>query len=328
MALSEDALTLLSLLRHDDRASNIATLKSKLGREDGEYEAIQQELLDSGVVELQGRGRLARTRAAADTDLTPEATMLLTALPADGSMVGNYSVRGRLELDDETYAVAKRELREAGLIRVGVGYGGTVGRAAAVPGAKEAEETPPSAPGLVRKEEELYRPFADWLRSSLADQGLQFAEAKITARPKGYKRSSGRWSRPDVTAVQVFRYEWLPEITVEVSTYEIKQAADATKLESVYEAAAHGRWAHRASLVVEQVDGTEAVPEPVFDEVRRFRLGLYAMRRKPDGSFEVRELIQPPLTHESQPEDLNDLLGYFLGEDVPMRRDYRRAIGQ
>jgi hypothetical protein len=85
----------------------------------------------------------------------------------------------------------------------------------------------------------------------------------------------------------VSRYEWLPDIAVEVSTYEVKQAADAKDLEIVYETAAHGRWAHRASLVVEQSGDTEPVPQPIVEELRRFRLGLYAMRRRPDGPKRV-----------------------------------------
>jgi hypothetical protein len=125
-----------------------------------------------------------------------------------------------------------------------------------------------------------------------------------------------------------FRYDWLPEITVEVSSYEIKRSIDAKKLESVYEAAAHGRRAHRASLVVEQAEDSDAVPVPIFDEVRGFRLGLYAMRRRSGGGFDVREIIKPPLTHESQPEDLNELLGYFLGENRALRQSYLKAIGQ
>jgi hypothetical protein len=38
--------------------------------------------------------------------------------------------------------------------------------------------------------------------------------------------------------------------------------------------------------------------------------------------------IKPPLTQESQPEDVNELLGYFLGEDAMLRQSYRRSIGQ
>jgi hypothetical protein len=317
MALTANAHELLDVLDSGGKAANIGRLKAKLGLRDEDYTAAQTELIEAGLAALQGKGgRLARTNVGGG-DLSVEATMLLMALPPDGSTVGNYNVRGQLALDDETYAEAKRELRATGLIKVGVGYGGTVGRASAVPTEKATDE--PSPVGLVRLEKELYEPFAEWLRSSLADQDLAFAEARITATPKGYKQGGGRWSRPDVTAVQVFRYDWLPDKTVEVSTCEVKRAEDGKKLESVYEAAAHGRWAHRASLVVEQAEGTDAVPASIFDEVRRFR---------PEGGFEVKEIIKPPLTHESQPEDLNDLLGYFLGENRALRQSYLKAIGQ
>jgi hypothetical protein len=328
VALSTNAHSLLELLPTNGRAANLAGLRRKLGLDETDFDLAQDELIHAGLASRVGKGGRIVRATVGPGDLSVEAAMLIAALPADGSTVGNYNVRSQLALDDETYADAKRELRAKGLIKVGVGYGGTVARVSAVPGAKAVEDEEPSPAGLVKLERELYEPFADWLRSSLADQDLAFAEARITAPPKGYKRRSGRWSRPDVTAVQVFRYDWLPEITVEVSTYEIKQASDTKKLESVYEAAAHGRWAHRASLVVEQPEGTEAVSGSVLDEVRRFRLGLYAMRRRSEGGFDVREIIKPPLTHESQPEDLNELLGYFLGENRQLRQSYLKAIGQ
>ena len=66
---------------------------------------------------------------------------------------------------------------------------------------------------------------------------------------------------------------------------------------------------------------------PIFDEVRRFRLGLYAMRRRSEGGFDVREIVKPPLTQESQPEDLNEPLGYFLGENRQLRQSYLKACG-
>jgi hypothetical protein len=317
MALSTYARDLLGLLRTDGHASNLANLKDRLALNQTKFAAAQDELVDNGLAVLAGRGgRIAATPAA----------LLLTALPSDGSTEGNYNVRSRLALDDDTYTQAKRELLAKRLIKVGPGYGGTVARVSAVPPTKAVEE-PPQA-GLVKLERELYEPFADWLQSSWSASDLKFAEARITATPKGHKRSSGRWSRPDVTAIQVSGYDWLPEITVEVSTYEIKQAADATKLESVYEAAAHGRRAHRASLVVEQAEGRDPVPDPILNEVRRFRLGLYAMRRRSDEGFNVSEIIKPPLTHESQPEEVNEHLGIFLDEHLALRQSYLRAIGR
>ncbi len=289
-----------------------------------DFEICADELITAGLAIRAGRGRLERT-AAGGSDLSVEAAMLLAALPSDRSTVGNYSLRSQLDLDDETYSGAKRELRAAGLIRVGVGYGGSIGRAAALP---EEKEAPQLDNNQVARESELYGPFVEWLQSSRQDQDLAFARARTTATPRGYRRGGGRWSRPDVTAVQVFRYDWLPEITVEVSTYEIKRFVDAERLESIYEAAAHGRWAHRASLVVEFVGDGPMVQPAIYDEIRRFRLGLYGMRRRVDGTFDVREQIKPPLTPECQPEDLNDLLAYFLGESRAMRQDYLRAIGR
>lgn len=325
MALSTNAHDLLDRLAVNGRAANCGSVRAKLGLSSPDFAAALEELVETGLAVLVGKGRVARTTVGS-SDLSVDAAMLLAALPGDGSTVGNYSLRSKLNLDDGTYTEAKAELRSANLIKVGVGYGGTVARTSVLADSSVTEE--PSPAGLVKLEKELYEPFVDWLRSSLADQDLAFAEARITATPKGYKSGSGRWSRPDVTAVHVFRYDWLPQITVEVSSYEIKRAVDASKLESVYEAAAHGRWAHRASLVVEQADDEDAVPPSIFDEVRRFRLGLYAMRRRASGGFEVREIVKPPLTHESQPEDLNELIGYFLDDKRELRNSYLKAIGQ
>ncbi|MFZ2050952.1 MAG: hypothetical protein WAU69_08500 [Solirubrobacteraceae bacterium] len=322
MALSQVAQELLELLRRDGRPSNASALERKLGIDQAAFTAAKEELIDAGLAGAIG-GRLARTSVVPD-DLSVEAEMLLNALPADGSTAGNLSLRSKLDFDDETYKRAKRELLDAERVIRGVGYGGTLAKA----GVRASEAEPkPSGPGLVGREDELYAPFVEWLESSFEDQELAFARAKDTSTGRGRSRATGRWSRPDVTAVQVLSYEWLPEIRVEVSSYEIKRAKDAANLESVYEAAAHGRWAHRCSLVLEQL-ADESIDPSIADEVRRFKLGLYTMRRRSGNGFDIREVIKPPLTPESQPEDLNRLLTYFLQESDSLRQEYRRAIGR
>jgi hypothetical protein len=55
--------------------------------------------------------------------------------------------------------------------------------------------------------------------------------------------------------------------------------------------------------------------------VRRFKLGLYTMRRRSGDGFDIRGVIKPPLTPESQPEDLNGLLSYFLRESDSLRQE-------
>jgi len=61
-------------------------------------------------------------------DVSPEAEMLLAALPADGSRVGGLQLRSSLDLDKDTFARAKQELSVADLVVVGPGQGGTVAR--------------------------------------------------------------------------------------------------------------------------------------------------------------------------------------------------------
>lgn len=111
-------------------------------------------------------------------------------------------------------------------------------------------------------------------------------------------------------------------------SYEIKRFADAKKLESVYEAAAHGRWAHRASLVVEFDPEAGALPDALLDETRRFRLGLYVVRAREGGGFDIREQIEPARTEDAEPEDVNDLIATFLGRDAALRAEYRRFVGR
>lgn len=96
----------------------------------------------------------------------------------------------------------------------------------------------------------------------------------------------------------------------------------------MYEAAAHQRWAHRASLVVELDREAGALPDAMLDEIRRFRLGLYAMRRRDDVTFDIREEIEPVRTDDAEPEDVDDLIDTFLGRDTELRNEYRRWIGR
>lgn len=173
----------------------------KLGWGDEEFSITANELCDAGLAEWQGK-RLARVVTGAG--VSPEAEMLLAALPGDGSSIGGLRLRSMLDLDNETYTRARNELHSAGLIVRGRGKGGTVARAAAKSASSAA-----SRARLVPKESDLYDPFLEWRRAELDGQP-GFAHAKRTASAKGWSHGSGKWSRPDVTAVQVITYEWLP----------------------------------------------------------------------------------------------------------------------
>jgi hypothetical protein len=318
VALSNEAQQLLGQLDRKGKVKFVGPLARRLGWTEDVLHTAADELCAAGLAELEGK-RLKRIVSAAG--ISPEAQMMISKLPAEGSTIGGLRLRTLLDVDNETYIRARHELDVAGLIIRGPGKGGTIARTEA-----KARSSPIENDLLVLREAELYDPFLAWLQSEL-EGGPGFSAAKRTASAKGWSAGSGKWSRPDVTAVQVLTYEWLPHVTVEVYSYEIKRFTDAQKLESVYEAAAHQRWAHRASLVVELDHEAGELPDAMLDEIRRFRLGLYSMRRLEDGSFEIREVIEPARSDDAQPEDVNEMIDTFLGDDGELRNTYKRWIG-
>ena len=73
----------------------------------------------------------------------------------------------------------------------------------------------------------------------------------MTGSARNRERAGGKSSRPDVSLVQVNSYEYLAQPVLDVTTFEIKKSSDAEDIRSVFEAAAHSRWAHLSYLVVE-----------------------------------------------------------------------------
>lgn len=96
-------------------------------------------------------------------------------------------------------------------------------------------------------------------------------------------------------------------------------------IESVYEAAAHGRWAHRASLVVEAVAGQPLMPDAVQDEAERFRLGVYSMIRRAGRSWDLRQIRDPDL-RAPEPENIDQLLRECFLADDGERQDYLSSL--
>lgn len=255
------ARRLLELLPESGSAANRASLVKRLGGEAALTRA-QEELIEEGQIELVGHRLRRRTQVTPSANkpiaspLSKYANSILQELPYDGSYIGSLRLRAAVDMSNDAFQAAVAELKQRGVVRVGPGRGGTVALSRpAEPRTVGTGRQAVSRKGvsLVTKEDELYVPFRDWLQSTLTAN--PFAHARVTASPEGRKQSSGQWSRPDVTAIAVWQSEWLPRAEVLVSSYEVKRFRDAHKLESVYEAKAHGRWAHQANLVVE-------VPEP------------------------------------------------------------------
>lgn len=102
----------------------------------------------------------------------------------------------------------------------------------------------------------------------------------------------GKWTRPDLAAIHVWRHRFAPTFTVDLHGFEVKQS-DAGNEISLFEALAHTRIVHYGHLVWH-------VPEPprsaerlhsILVNCRAFGVGLITFRDHTDpSSFEVHEV--------------------------------------
>lgn len=318
MALSDNAAKVLDELPLDPAKSRYyKKLMNNL--------RLTHEVLDDALRELQGLRLITRQpkdgkqiarapREVVLSGLSATAKSLFEKIPADGASIGGTRLRSIMVLSNESYRVALGELRRRGLVSVGRGHGGSVARTVLVEPVIERANR--------GHESDLYEPFLTWLQSARTpvDAG-QLREAIKTATPKGYARSSGTWTRPDVTEIHVDSYDLLPavqRVQLEITSYEIKPKG-SPRLEWVYAAAAQSRWAHRSVLVL-AVDDVDAAPDDrIVEEVRRFNLGLYhlALSSTKGASKEeadVKVLLEPGL-QAPEPGDLQDVMQRVL--DMP-----------
>jgi hypothetical protein len=92
--LSESAIRLLELIRPDGGKSNVGPLREALGASPSDFESAKNELIAADLVQLVGRGRLARVVSQQVlTTLSSEARSLYGLLPPDGSFIGNIRLR-------------------------------------------------------------------------------------------------------------------------------------------------------------------------------------------------------------------------------------------
>ncbi len=257
--------------------------------------------------------------------LSRAAKKLLELVPPDGDFIGNTTLQRRSKLGDRYWKIRK-ELVSGGFLTRGKGRGGSVARLATGP------ETAPIVRKrgklFVRRESELYEPLKGWL-DSVWGEGVDdgdFFEVRVTGTARKKRRASGQWSRPDVTLVQVNSYDYLPQPVLEVSSFEVKKFSHAENIRSVYEAAAHSRWAHFSYLVAEVPGSDYEFPERFMSELERFKIGLILMWKDKEGwQFEEQEYETGRLNPE--PKELNVLLKDFF-QDKKREREFKLAIGK
>jgi hypothetical protein len=215
-------------------------------------------------------------------------TLLLDLIPSDGKAISNPTAREALkaqvtddQISDEDYFDLRNSLIADGKLEKARGRGGMVRRiltvAEPIPTATEpvvapiqAVETKPSVNEIA-----LYEPFLRVIQTGyVLDNDLNRWVCEITAA-QGRRNTGGKWTRPDITLISEQTFIYVPGKVFDVITFEIKPDIDSA-MEGVYEAAAHGAFAHRSYLAFP--DSDEYDDSPLFDrivaECERFGIGL------------------------------------------------------
>lgn len=211
-----------------------------------------------GVVAPPAAQRLIPLRPITFSKLTEDAQKLLAYVPRDGIFIGNTSLQRKSKLG-KRYWKHRDELVRGGFLTLGKGRGGSVARLAKAGAARTVSKKAL----FVEREFELYEPLRKWVAEEWG-KGVtpgDFFEVLVTSSPRNRHRASGKWSRPDVTLVQVNSYDYLAQPVLDVTTFEVKKSSDAEDIRCIFEAAAHSRWAHFSYLVVEVDEGDYEFPE-------------------------------------------------------------------
>ena len=233
-----------------------------------------------------------------------------------GTLLGNSTMRARLQWPPEKYEQVKAELLAEGQIKKGVGRGGSVGRtelAADVPkqaGKREKKTTP-----RVR-ENQLYAPFVETIQASWkAEQELTNWWAADTHSKAKKGDDAGIWTRPDITGLSVTKFLWIPNNAVDLWTFEIK-TSDAVNILGLLEAAAHQRFATRSYVAYhitqeqsESLDKDQSFKR-ITDEAVRLNIGVITFLDP--AAFDTWEIINAADRHEPDPHTLDRAVDEFL----------------
>lgn len=279
---------------------NDGGLRNRSPLVNGSGERQLESLVDMGHLSYEGT-RLRRTIVSFHAD------RVFAATPRDGTALSNARIREKAGLTEVQYEKAKNLLLRTGDVAKSRGRGGSLRRLAQV--------SPGTRAGAAARESELYEPFQRWLNGQEANTDDVFWRTKVTAHGTGQRRSTGEWTRPDVVSLSLHRWEYLPTLQVQLSTYEIKPFGQARRLAGVYEAAAQQRRSHYSYLVIEwPIDEDVPVPDVIVDETVRLSIGLCQI-----WGHEV-QVIHESQYSEPTPEELNDFIGDLLDDNE--RRQY------
>ncbi|MFM2056280.1 MAG: hypothetical protein RLY71_665 [Pseudomonadota bacterium] len=255
-------------------------------------------------------------------EIMDKQTRLLNLVPATGT-ISNKLLRQKLGTtwSEAMYWAIRNMLIEQGKLEKGTGKGGSVRkvtgttsadteilRAASATTNSTPTEAPQSAPDYA-KENNLYHPIATVLRNQWSkDQGYDDSLFEITAQQGS--RPTGKWTRPDITAVGYKTFPYLPGRHLDVITFEIKTFLN-TDITAAYEALAHRRAATKSYIVAhlpsEKREPSSEILLAIQEESRRLGLGLILIDGDPS-DYEAWEQILEATRIEPDPSKLNEFI--------------------
>jgi hypothetical protein len=252
--------------------------------------------------------------------------VLLSLVPEDGGAVGNVALLRQLKhrgWSEEKYWNVRDQLLNDGVLVRGRGKGGSVRRVLAETVEVVTSPTIEAATALMAKgqkgssELSLYEPLLrvlsnDWAREMRIEPDQIHFE--ITAL-QGRKATGGTWTRPDITAVSVRTFEYLPSKYLDIWTFEVK-AVDWLDVTAIFEAAAHGSRATRSYALIqipgELSDREEDILGRCEREATRLRVGLITFTEA--SRFETWETRVEAPRVDTAPEELESLISQLSNE--------------
>lgn len=226
-------------------------------------------------------------------ELKPDEQALYELVPEDGSSIGNGRLRRELDWKENKYWKVRDSLVEKGYLAVGFGRGGSVYRVdedAQEGDLEEADddERDDDVPfNYDSAEESLYAPILQMLKNNWQQLFPGFPAPNrhwVDSSPRqGRKMTGGRWTRPDLSAVTLNKYRYIPGPHLEVFSFEVKPRGQFNIL-GLYEALGHSRRANFAYVLFHVLPEGEMRPnqrdehlrtlEEIKREATRLRVGF------------------------------------------------------
>ncbi|MFE4503886.1 hypothetical protein ACFRFQ_28855 [Rhodococcus sp. NPDC056743] len=256
-----------------------------------------------------------------DFQLNTDEYTLYQALPEDGSAQGNITTRKALRWRKTKYWETREGLIRKQAAIAGLGGGGTLRRAPdQVDGTELAGQVVESVGGVriparVR-ERHLYGPLVDTLRESWSRETRSNSIVVEDTSDQGRRSTGGRWTRPDIVAINLKEYDYLPGKYIEVVSFEVKPA-DQINVTAVYEALAHRRSATHAYVLlhIPQVRRDSLADDLLSVRSAAAEHGVGVITFGEQDNYDTWSILEVALRVETTPERLNDFIETQLSSD-------------